>query len=437
MQLTARIAGFAARPTDYASGLSQPLAIAAVTLLFLSFHLWGAKVFVVGPGIKVAPWDLASVLIASAWIAHFLRHGLTANKAISVGIALMLLFISWMVVQAFRSPVHDRAFTMVLLILRDLVLFVAIATFIVHVRDIRTLNRAVFILGVAVALVSIVLYLANLDVAREARRPFGNIILMFGGQGFPRLIGFARDPNFYAMFISVSLFLGVAEAHMDKLLKWTGVAIITIALILTLSRTAIVAVPLSVMLVTVLLNRMKSGSNKASFFKSVMPWLAVLLVVMLVFGVLSVTMRPVFDWAIYRFVNVLDSPRMDLWAVLVDDPSVFLAGQGLRSAVVALEGHSAHNSYLDILFETGILGLILWGAFAVYIVKKGIALIRLKPMAVPWLQTMFMVMIMMATLSITYHPIFWVVSAVILGQYSRVTLDNRLKISEESLHSND
>ena len=252
---------------------------------------------------------------------------------------------------------------------------------------------------------------------------------MIGGDGFPRLIGLARDPNFYAMFMSVSLMMGVAEAHMGKALKWSGVAVITVAFVLTLSRTAIIAVPLSVILVTLLHHRMKAYPSNSSFLKSLLPWITVLLVVVFVFTFLSVMMRPVFDWAIYRFLNILDSPRLDLWAVLVADPSVFLAGEGLRSSSLILGGSSSHNSYLDILFETGILGLILWVAFAVYIAKRGLALIRLETAAVPWLQALLMVMMMMATLSITYHPIFWVVSAVILGQFICIQLNTPPKES--------
>ena len=59
-----------------------------VAVLFLSFHIWGVKVLVIGPDIKVAPWDIASALISIALVGYFLKYGFAAHRTVQVGTGL-------------------------------------------------------------------------------------------------------------------------------------------------------------------------------------------------------------------------------------------------------------------------------------------------------------------------------------------------------------
>jgi hypothetical protein len=398
--------------------MTQVAGIAAVMLLFLSFHLWGVKVFIIGPGPKVdvAPWDIAALIVGLIWMARLLSYRASVPRALYVGIGLMLLFEIWVIFQGTRGPVAFRSATMVLLGLRDLVLLVSAGTLASHIRDIRKLNSAIFLLGVFIAAASVLLYALNFDVVRTIRRPFGGIILLIDAEMFPRLLGFARDPNFFAMFMSVSLMCGAAEDRMRQPVRWAGLAITAAAIVLTLSRTAVAAVPLSILLMSLFVARSSGSWRRFTLRSNIRQWITVVAVVAGVFVILSIVTGPLFEWTVYRFVHVLDSPRLKMWSILVSEPSVFLLGAGLRSAEEALGGTYSHNSYLDLLYETGIVGFALWLSFALFVLKKGLALVNTAPETTPWVQSLFVVMMMMGTLSILYHPIFWIVAAVILSQ---------------------
>lgn len=396
------------------------LGIAFVAIIVFSFHMWGVKVFYF-KGISIAPWDIATLLIAFLWLGHGYKHPIRFPKTLRSAALIMILLIVWISLQALRSPEPDRAVTMILLILRDLMLLIMVGSMVTYIENMEKLNKVVFLLGAVIASVSLILYLANVDVT-GSRRPFGGIILMSEPQsGFGqilRLLGFARDPNFYAMFISISFFCGLVTKRVGWIVRWGGLLVIAMSLVLALSRTALVAVPLSMFLFLVAssLSTGHLGVLPRRYLRSSLAVAGVGLVV--VIGASFLNDRYV-EQALARFASSPDTPRIQMWSDLASDLNVLVMGGGLRSAEVALEGRYSHNSYLDITFETGVIGMLLWLAFVAYVCRIALVLIRTTPEMAPWVQSLLMVLLMMITLSILFHPIFWVVSAVVLAQGSR------------------
>lgn len=395
----------------------QRLGIAFVGLMFLSFHLLGVKVFKVA-GANVAPWDLAALAIFFLWANHALKHPLPWPRTLGVGIVLMMFLVSWIGLQSLRSPDVERAITMVGLIIRDLLLLITVGTMAAHIRDLRRLNRAVFLLGAVIAVVSVLLYTLNYTDS-GARRTFGSVILLLDSHQIPRLIGLASDPNFFALFMGVSLFCGLSDIRVNPQLKWTGLAFITASIALTISRSALVAIPLAIAAVWLIQTAGRHRLINKTRRVNVRTWIASGIVGIVVFAALTILVGPVQTWTASRFSSSLNSPRFDRWATLTSDPQILVLGGGLRSAEVRLGGRYSHNSYLDILFETGAVGIAALLSFVFYAVRKGASRLTSAQEIAPWVQGLFFVLLMMLSASVVYHPILWVVSAVVLAQSSR------------------
>lgn len=391
------------------------IAVGLIILLFLSFHLWGVKVFNLGGLVRVAPWDLATLLVIFIWIQFGLRHRIPLRKPLWTGIIFMTLFVTWIVLQSLRSPDTGRAITMVGLMMRNFVLLVTIGTMCSFINDLARLNRVIFLLGVVIASLSIIIYLLSSDVV-GIRRPMGGIGYILDSYKVPRLIGFARDPNFFAMFISVSLFCGLGENKVKPILKRVGTATILIALSLTISRTMFVAAPLAILSVwflQLIAQRRAPRSIRVSFSRPIIS-LGIALIGLII--VLVILAKPLDDWTMLRFNTLADSPRFATWSTLTTDPMQLSFGKGLRGTESMLGGRYSHNSYLDILFDTGVIGLLLWAAFSTHVFGQAYRSIKRSSETVPWLQSFIMILIMMLGFSIIFHPIFWVISGILLGQ---------------------
>jgi len=111
--------------------------------------------------------------------------------------------------------------------------------------------------------------------------------------------------------------------------------------------------------------------------------------------------------------------RLDFWSYLlgliVDRP---VLGYGLRTAE-HMFGRYSHSSYLDVLFETGLIGFALWLGFAMVVLKRGASRSQREFDMLPWFHVWLLTLLMFFDFSLLYNPFSWIVAGVLLADGSR------------------
>ncbi len=103
------------------------------------------------------------------------------------------------------------------------------------------------------------------------------------------------------------------------------------------------------------------------------------------------------------------TPRFIMWqkilAIMDDEWNPFI-GAGLRGAEEALEKEYSHNSYFDVLFETGLIGFFIWIFLVSYTTLCAMKRMKYDEF-LPWIHTWFVLLVMFASLSLVYNPFPW------------------------------
>jgi O-antigen ligase len=394
---------------------SQILAEVSVVILWISMLLSGLKTFTIAGHIDIALWDIAALIAFFLWFSYMALSGQRIPQHVVIALNLVFLFAMVVGIQALRSPQPIRGLTMFLLLLRNIVLLLMTASLANRLKHLERLNKAIFFVGIGIAFLSIVLFLNALkdfSTITGMRRPYGGIILLVDEGGIPRLIGFAGDPNFYALWMSLALFCGLYAKNMCRLTKIAGIVLIMLSIAFTLSRSAYLFLVASTALLLGIL-----------FYLHKTP-LGLRPIKLLVIGgsilaIALITVRPFniefIENLTYRFSKISSAPRFAMWEELTRNPEGLILGSGLRAAEVTLEAYS-HNSYLDVLFETGIIGLAFFGLFVLSTTKRGIVLLRWHSDLLPWFHSWLFTLFMFLTLSLVYNPFPWLIAGLLWSQ---------------------
>ncbi|MDH7513991.1 MAG: O-antigen ligase family protein, partial [Clostridiales bacterium] len=125
----------------------------------------------------------------------------------------------------------------------------------------------------------------------------------------------------------------------------------------------------------------------------------------------------------YDFLSMLEkraklasqSPRYAMWHWILSEMTETwnpLIGAGLRGAEEILEGTYSHNSYLGVLFETGLVGFLIWTFLIGYTTLCALRRIKYQEW-LPWVHAWFVLMVMFAFFSLVYHPFTWLVAGIL------------------------
>lgn len=387
----------------------------AFLLIFLSFHMYGVGTISVG-GLNVAPWDWATLLIVMLCLMYLARSRVRVSRSLILGLGLALLFFTWISVSAFFSPQPERALTMMLLQLRNLLLMLCIGILFSSVHTLAPLNRAIFWTGVMLSSGAIVIYIfAFFQFQRILSDPSlwkPTIGYVLDQGGVLRLIGFARDPNFYSLWMALPFFCGLSLP--SSLTKWTGISIIGMSLVLAMSRGFILSFSAATLLVigiAIVCPRIRRKLGR--YIRS-----------MVVSGLLLVSVAGVWVWhdgGLWEFITrrielAPSTPRFVMWETLLHTEFNPIWGSGLRGAEEVLGGYYSHNSYLDVIFETGLVGFLLWALIIGYVSLSYFSRLEF-PEWVPWVHSWLIMLGMFASLSLVYHPFLWLMAAVNAGAF--------------------
>lgn len=316
------------------------------------------------PGIK--PWNIATLLIITLIIAWFLaRHRPPTYRPITLGVSAYVLLSIWMGVSVFWAPDLELAAGVALaqIATATALILVLVAAFPAHRSGPRRFARALTNYTAFYCVVSILLYIYGFLTFPDYPTIFGlgdTLGFRFDRARALRLVGFAENPNFLAVYLVLPLLLLLSTAH--SVADWLKTAIIVAALMLTMSRGVVIAL-LAGALVGLPIDLLTSHGANMRYWKRV--GTAVMAASATGAGavLLSETLR---EWVQSRILTAAPSERISIWESAVASIDNPLLGDGLQ-AIMANISQFSHNTFLDVLLEMGILGLVLWTIVALFI----------------------------------------------------------------------
>ncbi|WP_157722029.1 O-antigen ligase family protein [Tumebacillus avium] len=387
------------------------IALLSFLLIWLALHLSGVHALFWEGSFSIAPWDVLTLPVFALWLFYAARGRVKVSRDLIIGLFLMLLFCTWIGIEAFRSPQPMRGLSMYGIMLRNVVLFLVVGTLLGEVKSLRKLNRTLFLAGAGIAVAALVLFFqAAGNMQRIAFHPSlwrPGIGYVLDQGGVMRLVGFAEDPNFYSIYMALPLLIGFSLLSRKR---WLGIGVIGLSLVLANSRTFYLVFAMSSLLLLAAAILFRQGKAVSGYLKSIG---GSVLAIGIAAWIWSLWQGDLLQMILKRFDLLEKSGRFELWdRLLANGTGDFWLGKGLRGSEQLLGGMYSHNSYLDLLVETGFVGLVLWGLFALFVSLKALQKLALAD-RVPWVQMWFLLLPMMFAFSFLYNPFFWLLAAVL------------------------
>jgi len=385
-------------------------------VMFISFQLYGvgaAQILVFSLG----PWDFVFLFFLIFWIgALFVKGSIRVTKTFVVLISLVFLFTIWVSISALFSPQPFRALTMMAQQIRNILLLFIIGSLFSEFVNIKILNYWIFWVGVSISALSVFLYLlvwsnySEILTIQSLWKP--NIIYILDQGGVLRLTGFAKDPNFYSLWMAPAFFVGLSLPF--SIVRVIGILIIGLSCVLAMSRSFILAFLVSSLTLFFLI--IFWAKTNYSYVMRIASILILIIIIVILFQALGFNF---LDFFFHRIELIEQTPRFAMWRNLIDSMSNNwnpFFGTGLRGAQETLGGSYTHNSYFDVLFETGLPGLFLWLSLLCYVTIVALRRIR-STHWVPWIHTWLVLLVMFGAFSLVYNPFSWLISGMLCSSY--------------------
>lgn len=382
-------------------------------LLFVSFHLYAVGVLEVGE-LSIAIWHFIGITFSFIYFlcGRFTNSKIQVSKTALSFFFLCLAFSLWILICAFSSPAPERGFTMVALQIINLCI---VSVWVFNARiELATLNRRILKVAAGIGAVAIALYvpaILSYDQTAPDGSPWMPSVGYYMEHGsVPRLTGLAREPNFYSLWMSIPLMVGIVHGRRSIVL-WLPVVF---SVLMTLSRTFVVSLFFSSIALPLILLFNQTTRVYAARLLVVPPMLVMILFAYIF--LIDTEQRIMY----YRTSTLTDSLRMKNANEILSEISESwnpIIGNGLRSAQVLLRGNYSGSTYLDILFETGLGGLFLWMTiFGLVGIVSLSQIRRIGVELIPWIYALLCIMIYFVSFSLLYHPFIWMVMALIVNQ---------------------
>jgi O-antigen ligase len=290
-----------------------------------------------------------------------------------------------------------------------------IMRYLLEKASIRAIEVSIANVGIIFNGISLLLYIIGLQVT--GGHPTGVEITSYGlllDRDYPRLIGLLDDPNIFIFYNA--LFFSFYLTHLKGMKHSIGFILCVITSLLTFSRGGIVALILVVLLYMLL----------ANFSKKVkMMTLSLLCLVGLYTSgsFLQIDFNQIIYSRINDFTTDGGSGRFELWGQALDyfmSRPIFGIGAFNFSDYYAFEHNKilyVHNTYLEVLVESGIIGFLFYFSSLLMLVITFFRtkLHKEKPYIV---LTLFAFLLQMLSLSLMINEAFFVFLAIALKYIS-------------------
>ena len=276
--------------------------------------------------------------------------------------------------------------------------FIIIRYFVI--RRINCLDKAVWFSGVIFIFGSVVNYLIGLstmDIFAEHVDFWGVTI----EKAIPRMIGLNNDPNIFA-FSSLIFFFFFSSKTEKKNHLIAGICLLCI--VASMSRAGLAALTIGLMSVFLI----KKG-------KDFIQYLIILLLLMLVVFLVFYFNYDSLNLFLEKRINGLSTGggRFKIWnnALIAFQEKPFF-GYGIFTFKEVMgdmfnDPRHAHNTYIEVLFETGIFGAIFYLFFLCFMLLTSYKLAIKHPICSFLFPCNVSVFVAMAGLSMYINPIFW------------------------------
>lgn len=297
--------------------------------------------------------------------------------------------------------------------------------------EIATLESSIFYVGFIFNIVSLILYIVGLQhfglYGGEEREIFAGLLV---DRGYPRLIGLLDDPNIFIFYNTIFFMYYMTNLH--NMTNILGLILCVTTSLLTFSRGGILALVLVIFVYVC----------TSSFAKKIKIMMSLLLFGVVIFSlsnsVMGGQLDDILNKRISDFSHDNGSGRFTLWeAAFKYYLSNLYIGIGAFNFSNYYEFQFneklyVHNTFLEILSESGTIGFLLYSAFLFVLMFKltQYTLFREKPYL---LLTMVAFLFQMMSLSLIINEAFFLFLAIVVKYISiyegRGKIEGKMSIS--------
>ncbi|HFJ9450889.1 polysaccharide polymerase [Bacillus anthracis] len=297
--------------------------------------------------------------------------------------------------------------------------------------EIAPLESSIVYVGLLFNIVSLILYIVGLQhfglYGGEEREIFAGLLV---DRGYPRLIGLLDDPNIFIFYNTIFFMYYMTNLH--NMTNIIGLILCVTTSLLTFSRGGILALVLVVFVYVC----------TSSFAKKIKIIMCLLLFGVVIFSlsnsVMGGQLDDILNKRISDFSHDNGSGRFTLWEAAfkyyLSNPYIGIGAFNFSNYYEFQfnEKLYVHNTFLEILSESGTIGFLLYSAFLIILMFKltQYTLFREKPYL---LLTMIAFLFQMMSLSLIINEAFFLFLAIVVKYISiyegRGKIDGKMSIS--------
>ncbi|MDA1740117.1 O-antigen ligase family protein [Bacillus anthracis] len=297
--------------------------------------------------------------------------------------------------------------------------------------EIATLESSIVYVGFIFNIVSLILYIVGLQhfglYGGEEREIFAGLLV---DRGYPRLIGLLDDPNIFIFYNTIFFMYYMTNLH--NMTNILGLILCVTTSLLTFSRGGILALVLVIFVYVC----------TSSFAKKIKIMMSLLLFGVVIFSlsnsVMGGQLDDILNKRISDFSHDNGSGRFTLWEAAfkyyLSNPYIGIGAFNFSNYYEFQfnEKLYVHNTFLEILSESGTIGFLLYSAFLFVLMFKltQYTLFREKPYL---LLTMVAFLFQMMSLSLIINEAFFLFLAIVVKYISiyegRGKIDGKMSIS--------
>lgn len=392
-----------------------------LTSVFLSLFFSGVQV--IGEPIKLTPYDVVFVIFGTGMLINLLYRGrLYINLTLRQAMAIFMLLLIWHSVQMLRASNIMRAFTLLLILIRDGLTMLLISTAISSLPKRDTIASLFFNISILTVIPGLLLFLVSISTPdRIINEPYPGLIYRAGERLIPHFQGFSHNPIYFATLSLFSITTGffiLTQNRQRKMLSMLGLLILAMAFFAAFQRGPFVV--LMMFLTIVIVNAIFLPSLRRTLKKTVrvprVYGLVLFVLLLLAFVRLPYYEITLLQRLMWRFQTAEWHLRFNRWSQMLSISSESpVIGYGLRESEMLIGGQFVENSYIEIFYDQGLIGLITWVIFLGYISVVGIKKLRTDISLLPWFSGWWIVLLSMGYISMHYDPLTWILAGVIVG----------------------
>ncbi|MFY0165947.1 O-antigen ligase family protein [Bacillus anthracis] len=297
--------------------------------------------------------------------------------------------------------------------------------------EIATLESSIVYVGFIFNIVSLIIYIVGLQhfglYGGEEREIFAGLLV---DRGYPRLIGLLDDPNIFIFYNTIFFMYYMTNLH--NMTNILGLILCVTTSLLTFSRGGILALVLVIFVYVC----------TSSFAKKIKIMMSLLLFGVVIFSlsnsVMGGQLDDILNKRISDFSHDNGSGRFTLWEAAfkyyLSNPYIGIGAFNFSNYYEFQfnEKLYVHNTFLEILSESGTIGFLLYSAFLFVLMFKltQYTLFREKPYL---LLTMVAFLFQMMSLSLIINEAFFLFLAIVVKYISiyegRGKIDGKMSIS--------